>query len=558
MKQKFINYKDYSSEDVNENTAYFVFDPNWNDYGNSMRYNVFLKDCICNKGYRILVLDENYDFVNENSLLEIKSVEDLKEKGYKFWGFAEDLDFYDNLGKKYDSKNIKLFLQTMNDITIIKNGIDDLENIDKMKSESESVYFNFDTKKSELIDYGLLRVGEDTYDLARFCNKINIKFECLVSNEESGKDKKEFEKFFRKFINGEYRKDTSTTKKIKQIICRLKSVDDFLSSYTDDEIVKFVGMIISDTNYYLEISKLAPKKLGEPDQEIIEKICDIQEILRVKETPDCLGQYTSLGTLDFILSKSIFDSRKECKAETLMSNDKFCPSVRLTNGNQLNDPMEGKVLFSVLGIDSVEYENTMNYLASATIAKDNLPMWKQYGDDATGIFTVFDSEFCEELINHNYIFKICYLDPETGKVTVANSSPEETNRIEDDIKFLKHRIKDKKADSKDNSSILQKWSRYMDNLKFLFKKSEYSYEKEYRILVNQQNFSKIEPNIMNGKILGYRLYTYIYEEDEKKLPVKYNEIMIGPKSIKDINYIAEYIKLLDKNIKVTSSKINYR
>lgn len=241
-----------------------------------------------------------------------------------------------------------------------------------------------------------------------------------------------------------------------------------------------------------------------------------------------------------------------------MSNDKFCPSVRLTNGNQLNDPMEGKVLFSVLGIDSVEYENTMNYLASATIAKDNLPMWKQYGDDATGIFTVFDSEFCEELINHNYIFKICYLDPETGKVTVANSSPEETNRIEEDIKFLKHRIKDKKADSKDNSSILQKWSRYMDNLKFLFKKSEYSYEKEYRILVNQQNFSKIEPNIMNGKILGYRLYTYIYEEDEKKLPVKYNEIMIGPKSIKDINYIAEYIKLLDKNIKVTSSKINYR
>lgn len=111
---------------------------------------------------------------------------------------------------------------------------------------------------------------------------------------------------------------------------------------------------------------------------------------------------------------------------------------------------------------------------------------------------------------------------------------------------------------KENPTTLLKWSRYMDNLKFLFKKSEYKYEEEYRILVNQQNLSKIEPEHIDGINFGYKLYTYIYKDGDCRLPMKYSEIIVGPKSLNNINYIAEYIKFLDKNITVTSSEINYR
>lgn len=558
MEIKFLNLDKFQQiGKKSEDTLYFIFDTTWNDFGNFMRYDIFLEGSInFNSRYRILVLDSNNNFIDENKLLNISDISDFNTKKFNFWGFADTLDFYDNLGKKFNSKKLKVILDELHDVTL--TGIDELQK--NLKKGSNNCDFqnpfavNFETKEEELIDNGLLRYGYDTFELAEFCKKIKIPFECLISKELNDKDLTNFKNYFKKFINGEYRDDINTTNVIKEFICRLENVDNFLSLFKEDEIVNFVGMIISDTNYYLKISALAPRNLGSSDQSLIEKICDIQEILRVKEAPEGLGQYTSLETLDYTLPKAILNSEKDRELNSAKSNEEDCPSIRLTNGNQLNDPMEGKVLFSVLGIDSVEYENTMNYLASATKVRDNLPMWKQYGDDARGVFTVFDRTFCEDLVKHNYIYKICYLDPNTESVSFADSKSEEESKINEDIQSLKKMIKAEK----ENPTTLLKWSRYMDNLKFLFKKSEYKYEEEYRILVNQQNLSKIEPEHIDGINFGYKLYTYIYKDGDCRLPMKYSEIIVGPKSLNNINYIAEYIKFLDKNITVTSSEINYR
>lgn len=555
MKYEFV--KELERDQLENDTIYFCFNPNWNDFGIHLSYGFYLKDIIdAELGYRFLILDRNNKFVDETEVLDICTLEDLKARHYHFWGFSENLQLYDLLGKKYGSQKLERILKDIHDITVIKDGIESINISDDYDNNITHFFSVTRTPKQRLIDFGLLRFGNGLYNLVQFCKKIAIDFVKLVSREEKGIDNKEFIEYFNKFINGQYTKDVDITEYIKEITCRLKSVDEFLANLKQEDIVKFVGVIISDTNYYLDISKMAPNVLGKQDLDIIERICDIQEILGVKEVPDNLGQYTSLGTLEYLLPilKNKCDSnlKKDDIEDTI-------PSIRLTNGNQLNDPMEGRVLFSYLGIESDRYESTMNYLASATISKDNLPMWKQYGEDAKGIFLIFDKKsFSNKLINMRCIFKICYLDPNDEEVKIADSEENQRIRIKEDLKFIKNKIADLCEGSKeDNSETLQKWSRYMDNLKFLFKKSEYSYENEYRILLNQQDLKKIIPQRIEGKNFGYKLFTYIYEDDVKLL-AKFNEIMIGPKSIKDMNYIAEYINYCDKSIKVTASKINYR
>ena len=48
-----------------------------------------------------------------------------------------------------------------------------------------------------------------------------------------------------------------------------------------------------------------------------------------------------------------------------------------------------------------------------------------------------------------------------------------------------------------------------------------------------------------------RLFTYLSEE------LKYSKIKLGPKC-DDIDFIAPYIKYVDRNIEVTKSQISYR
>ena len=55
--------------------------------------------------------------------------------------------------------------------------------------------------------------------------------------------------------------------------------------------------------------------------------------------------------------------------------------------------------------------------------------------------------------------------------------------------------------------------------------------------------------LLNSVIPG--LYTYIEKE------LKYSKIKLGPKC-DDIDFVAPYIKYVDRNIEVTKSQISYR
>lgn len=578
-----MNYK-FSNENIyqpDEDTIYFIFN-NWNDYGNCMLYSIFLKDWdFYDTGYRILVVDNNFKFQDETKLQGISSFSDLSE--YKFLGFSTNLEFYDSLAQKIGSEKLNDFLETTHDITINKEKLEYIEKKLQNELSENPFYQKFDNEKEELIDNGLIREGDKPYNLANFCNKIGINFSELVANKLEAKNAPKFYNYFKRFINNEYMGDDEEYIEIKEIIYRLKNVNKFISDLEESDFVKFVSIIMDDTNYYQVISEKVPKLLEESDSDIeddkkiFRNVLRIQDILRINDIPEHLGQYTSLATLEYLLpiSKENSDSNGKIKPST---KEKSIPSLRLTNGNQLNDPMEGKVLFSYLDIDTNEYESTNNYLASTTPVKDNLPLWKQYGDNAKGVFTIFDSKsFCDSLIKKHCIYKICYLNPKNGDVFLPYSTSENNktseeseddlekcfekdpeDEIRNSLKEIKTIMQKKLQTNENNSKILQKWRKYMDILKFLFKKVDYQYEDEYRILVNQQDLTKIEYQKIDNIPWGYKMHTYLYDEKGNKLPLKFKEIMVGPKSIQDLNYIAEIIKYCDKNITITTSKIQYR
>lgn len=578
-----MNYK-FSNENIfqpDEDTIYFIFD-NWNDYGNCMLYRIFLKDWdFYDTGYRILVVDNNFKFHDETKLQGISSFSDLRE--YKFLGFSTNLEFYDSLAQKIGSEKLNDFLKTTHDITINKEKLECIgKKLQKELSENP-LYQKFDNEKEELIDNGLIREGDKPYKLANFCNKVGINFSKLVANELEAEEAPKFNNYFKRFINNEYMGDDEEYIEIKEFVYRLKDVNNFISGLDESDFVKFVSIIMDDTNYYQDISEKVPKLLEESDSDIeddkkiFRNVLLIQDILRINEIPEHLGQYTSLATLEYLLPISKENSNIDSKIKS-STKEKSIPSLRLTNGNQLNDPMEGKVLFSYLDIDTNEYESTNNYLASATPVKDNLPLWKQYGDNAKGVFTIFDSKsFCDSLIKKHCIYKICYLNPKNGDVFLPYPTSENKKTSEDSendleklfekypedeirnyLKEIKTIMQKKLQTNENNSKTLQKWRKYMDILKFLFKKVDYQYEDEYRILVNQQDLTKIEYQKIDNIPWGYKMHTYLYDEKGNKLPLTFKEIMVGPKSIQDLNYIAEIIKYCDKNITITTSKIQYR
>ena len=102
-----------------------------------------------------------------------------------------------------------------------------------------------------------------------------------------------------------------------------------------------------------------------------------------------------------------------------------------------------------------------------------------------------------------------------------------------------------------NSRLFFSALRLIDSIRYLFKEEDYSYENEYRIIKSYEGKEDeiITCDSSNSVIPG--LYSYIDQE------LKYSKIKLGPKC-DDIDFVAPYIKYVDRNIEVTKSQISYR
>lgn len=223
--------------------------------------------------------------------------------------------------------------------------------------------------------------------------------------------------------------------------------------------------------------------------------------------------------------------------------------MRLSNARQLNDPTEGAVFLNEVGFDiskllQLDYESTDIFLSSMSKSSvnndlsDSLPMWKQYADNATGICLTYDRDYLKSLIknednNKVEFYKVCY----TNQLKSNDYISKQIETIKKELEYIE--LDTSKSD------ILSKF----DVVRYLFKESNYEYEQEYRFIKECKDEDiKIEKN---GEMKVPELFSYIDKE------LKYSKIKLGPKC-DDIDFVAPYIKHIDRKIEVTRSEISYR
>ena len=341
-------------------------------------------------------------------------------------------------------------------------------------------------------------------------------------------------------------------------------------------IEKYDNAYSNEKSYSESISSLDAKQLLKQADNVISYIrskltVDAEELKKIGS----FGHYTKIDTLTNFLIKA--DWKNENNSETQP------PFLRLTNLKQLNDPMEGRVIYDYLGIDNTffkQYQTSNVFISSLTTVSDSLPMWKEYADSSQGAFLEYDLSYLEDIVAHKSIefVKVHYLD-----LMSENKEETDVGKSLDNLKQLFEKLQELEAE-KELISFAEK----LKKISYLFKVKDYEYEMEYRILINLddtaiQNIIKRDANdSSNEKYLkkeeiglevfdkvnykDFRKYIVLSSKDNGRydlfvyinlLPLKYSKVILGPK-VTDADYIAPYLKLANPDIEIESSKIPYR
>ena len=341
-------------------------------------------------------------------------------------------------------------------------------------------------------------------------------------------------------------------------------------------IEKYDNAYSNEKSYSESISSLDAKQLLKQADNVISYIrskltVDAEELKKIGS----FGHYTKIDTLTNFLIKA--DWKNENNSETQP------PFLRLTNLKQLNDPMEGRVIYDYLGIDNTffkQYQTSNVFISSLTTVSDSLPMWKEYADSSQGAFLEYDLSYLEDIVAHKSIefVKVHYLD-----LMSENKEETDVGKSLDNLKQLFEKLQELEAE-KELISFAEK----LKKISYLFKVKDYEYEMEYRILINLddtaiQNIIKRDANDSSNEKyfkkeeIGLEVFDKVNYKDFRKyivlsskdngrydlfvyinlLPLKYSKVILGPK-VTDADYIAPYLKLANPDIEIESSKIPYR
>lgn len=341
-----------------------------------------------------------------------------------------------------------------------------------------------------------------------------------------------------------------------------------------------------DNDYLNEKSDSESISSLDADQ-LLEQADKIIYYIRSKLTVDAnelkeigsFGHYTKINTLTNDLIKADWtDDNKNDNASKVKS-----PYLRLTNLKQLNDPMEGRVIYDYLGIDNTffkKYQTSNVFISSLTTVSDSLPMWKEYADSSQGAFLEYDLSYLEDIVAHKSIefVKVHYLD-----LMSENKDETDVGKSLDNLKQIFKKLKELKAE-RELIGFVEK----LKKISYLFKVKDYEYEMEYRILINlddtaiQNIINRDANNSSNEKYfkkeeIGLEVFDKVNYNDFRKYivlspkdngrydlfvyinlaPLKYSKVILGPK-VTDADYIAPYLKLANPDIEIESSKIPYR
>ena len=382
---------------------------------------------------------------------------------------------------------------------------------------------------------------------------------------------------------------------------------DFVSRHFDDIIEYSIEVIrkIAKENDSDIIRNQAIKLIEKYDNEFLNGTSDLESIssldatqllkqadkiiyyIRSKLTVDAnelkeigsFGHYTKIDTLTNFLIKADWKNDNKNENDSKVKS----PFLRLTNLKQLNDPMEGRVIYDYLGIDNTffqQYQASNVFISSLTTVPDSLPMWKEYADSSQGAFLEYDLSYLEDIVAHKSIefVKVHYLD-----LISENKDETDVGKSLENLKHLFEKLQELKAE-KELISLAEK----LKKISYLFKVKDYEYEMEYRILINLddtaiQNIINGDDNKLSNKNylkkeeIGLEIFDKVNYNDFRKYIVlspkdngrydlfvyinlatlKYSKVILGPK-VTDADYIAPYLKLANPDIEIESSKIPYR
>ncbi|MCY7222196.1 DUF2971 domain-containing protein [Streptococcus cristatus] len=544
-------YKNLEKSKKGTNTFVFYKDV-WNDHGYNLTYTV----CFYNQAleetflgnYRIynpkieeksvpksisILIDKDLDndsfySYNDNNIVSIKDT---------YYSLAWSSHFYQRLyelGAEYYEKFLKIF----RDLTVedLPNDIKENEGVKHALLRNDSI-----TKSAEIIE--LNKQFKEIDKNLNIGNYISFILERLKDGQLDEEKKSDISKIIK-----ECNYDL-----LDQLVGFY--IENYDENYNENQYMgyEYLKSLVDETDFEQLKSELETIE-NEELKKISASVKKIKEELRYTSNDKEFIHYTSLGTLKFLLYKS--DKNKKDSNETdnkekdsNKSDENInYPRLRLSNARQMNDPNEGYTLFNLIGIEKkdlpeTDYATSPFFFASMTQIKedqkldDSLPMWKQYGDDAKGINLTYHSDYIKSLIDDGIeIYKVCY------KI--------EKKSLEEEIKTIKSAF-DKIKEDEDKRKYFSSALKLIDDIRYLFKEADYSYENEYRIIKSYEGKDEeiITSDSSNSVFPG--LYVYI----DKQL--KYSKIKLGPKC-DDIDFVAPYIKHIDREIEVTRSDISYR
>lgn len=268
------------------------------------------------------------------------------------------------------------------------------------------------------------------------------------------------------------------------------------------------------------------------DFEFEKKIFSI--LLGISSHIDSVCRYTSLRT-----AFRIIESKKNSLCSIVCMNDKSeCYYVDKYLYNNAPEKL------SEMGYARVKELNSNFIMSCSDIKmKDDLSMWRMYGDEAKGVCLEYKVD--NELQNHHFLM-----------APVSYAQPDGTHPELDFIKSL----------------LLQPLKKYrivfrnIDVWKHFFKPSDYTSENEIRLLYVEQEASNYKWIQTGEPILAPIVEFDIAKNSLGYFPLQLKEIMLGPKCAEKDSNVAQIryrIDLQDLNVssdfKVSMSKIdNYR
>ena len=295
------------------------------------------------------------------------------------------------------------------------------------------------------------------------------------------------------------------------------------------------------------------------------------------------GHYTSGKVLQILLRQSS-DEKEQYSIEG---------RTRLGNVKYMNDPEEGSVLDRYLESEKsndleVSLKPSPWFLMSLTTAIDDLAMWSQYGAGAEGVCLVFtpdsfkvpksmvETEWMTKKSNisnmerklnstiqdernssdkKDFLYRVCYLDEKSlnnGDLTVVKKDNNTLDSTERKIinRCLK-RIKSIVSSIEKNALLYSAVEECLEEIRYLFKVSDYSYESELRIL----QYADLNPDSEKIKIDNSGPIAKLYLE--RDMPIQLEQVIFGPK-FSNPEHVTPLLHLLDKNIEFKLSERKFK